>query len=44
MELGYGPFVEIECPHFFFFLFFIVNGLLFPYSMPGPNLFLFYAP
>ena len=45
MELGCGSFVEIECPRFFFFSFlFNVNGRLFTYSMPGPNLFLFYAP
>lgn len=40
MELGYGSFVEMEWPYFFF----IANSNKMPYSTPGPNQHIYVLP
>lgn len=42
MELGYGSFVKMEWPYFFFF--FIVNCHIITYSTPGPNQHIYVLP
>ena len=43
MELGYGFFVEMEWPYFFFL--FIVNASIITYSnRVGISIFVFYSP